>query len=616
MNKKNIFQMVAAASILAILVSSLPFQALAATTLYADISASPNSGNAPLNGVDLTAVVSGDATGNVVYRFDCTTDGVWDLTQTLNSSTYTAVDLCNYPSAGNYTATIKVERENLAFQGAVAILVNSQTVAPTVDLKINGSDGTISVAYNTAATLSWTSTNATSCYAIGNWSGSKSLSGSESTGNLTSSTTYTITCTGNGGSASDTVGATVQSQSIPTVDLRINGYDSSTWVDYNTSATLSWTSSNANYCVAGSGWSGQKAVSGSESTGNLTSQTTYSITCYGAGGLAIDTVTAYVQNQQNLTVSLQAIPNSGSAPLNNVDLVATVGGTATGTINYKFDCTSDGIWDYTFYNLSDNPKTVLDACNYANSGTYYAKVRAERGAASPAEATAQITVGTASQDVSISKTVRNLSDNTAFSEIVLADPGEVIEFRIVATNNASTIASNIGIRDTLPEKMSYYGSLKVDNVSVSGDISTGLIIGDLAPYQTKTITFQATVASASNFSYGTTDLINTAIVYNTNLARTDSGTVRVIRTQVLGATTVSTGIFDSRGLWLSLFALAVLVLSYSLLLKSYLKEKVFVLDFNWFSQGGGSKTKKSDNEGASEKALAKMVDEIRRRENI
>ncbi len=63
-----------------------------------------------------------------------------------------------------------------------------------------------SVPYNGASTLSWTSTNTTSCTAPNAWlpsdtpPTSKSLNGNQSTGNLTSDKTYTLTCTGAGGS--------------------------------------------------------------------------------------------------------------------------------------------------------------------------------------------------------------------------------------------------------------------------------------------------------------------------------------------------------------------------------------------------------------------------------
>lgn len=76
---------------------------------------------------------------------------------------------------------------------------------PSVDLKVNNSDGPITISYNTPVTLIWNSSNANYCTAFGGWSGTKPISGSETTGNLTSSKTYTLTCTGSGGSASDSV---------------------------------------------------------------------------------------------------------------------------------------------------------------------------------------------------------------------------------------------------------------------------------------------------------------------------------------------------------------------------------------------------------------------------
>jgi uncharacterized repeat protein (TIGR01451 family) len=77
---------------------------------------------------------------------------------------------------------------------------------PTVDLKANGSDGPITIPSGSSAILSWTSANATSCVASGAWSGTKGTSGSESTGPLTSGPkTYVLTCTGPGGSATDSV---------------------------------------------------------------------------------------------------------------------------------------------------------------------------------------------------------------------------------------------------------------------------------------------------------------------------------------------------------------------------------------------------------------------------
>ena len=84
--------------------------------------------------------------------------------------------------------------------------------APTVDIKANGSDGPITIPLNSSATLSWNSSNANSCFAFNGWSGNKALSGSEGTGNLSSSRTFTISCSGSGGSNSDSVAVNIETQ--------------------------------------------------------------------------------------------------------------------------------------------------------------------------------------------------------------------------------------------------------------------------------------------------------------------------------------------------------------------------------------------------------------------
>jgi len=76
------------------------------------------------------------------------------------------------------------------------------------------------VAYNTASTLTWTISNATSCtntlnMPTGNW---LTLgNGFASTGNLTANKTYTLTCTNAGGSTSASVTVTVNSPPQPSI---------------------------------------------------------------------------------------------------------------------------------------------------------------------------------------------------------------------------------------------------------------------------------------------------------------------------------------------------------------------------------------------------------------
>ena len=81
----------------------------------------------------------------------------------------------------------------------------SCTLPPVVNIKVNNSEGPVSVLSGSAISVSWTSSNVTSCIASGNWSGTKSTSGATSIPGITSNRIFTITCTGKGGSISDSV---------------------------------------------------------------------------------------------------------------------------------------------------------------------------------------------------------------------------------------------------------------------------------------------------------------------------------------------------------------------------------------------------------------------------
>ncbi len=63
------------------------------------------------------------------------------------------------------------------------------------------------VAYNGSTYIQWNSTNATSCSA--SWTGSKGINGTIKIGPLSQTTSYTVTCSGNGGSATASAKVTV-----------------------------------------------------------------------------------------------------------------------------------------------------------------------------------------------------------------------------------------------------------------------------------------------------------------------------------------------------------------------------------------------------------------------
>jgi hypothetical protein len=330
-------------------------------SLSVSLSPSPSSGCAPLSNVDLVASITGNVSGNTTYYFDCTNDGSWEKIITSSSNSYTASDLCNYSSVGTYTVKVRVENQGVSAEDTENINILSCGSTPTVNLTANGVDGSVTIPYNTAANLSWTSNNANSCSASGNWSGNKAISGSESTGNLTSSQGYTITCTGSNGSNSDSVTVNVSSVTNPTVQ----------------------------------------------------------------------------------------------------------------------------------------------------------------------------------------KLVRNLSMGTGFVDQVSASPLDVVSFSITISAGSSQL-DNLIVKETLPSQITWRsGTLRVDGSSVYGDIVSGYNLGSLSANQTRTITFDADVATAGNFVFGDTQLVNSVLVYNSSISSSDTAKIVVTRKAVAGATSVSTGLTDN-----------------------------------------------------------------------
>jgi len=197
-----------------------------------------------------------------------------------------------------------------------------------------------SIASGGTSTLTWSSTNATSCNASGAWTGAKATSGTQSTGAITMPSSYSMTCTGTGGTS---LASTVKINIIPAATL----VAAPSVTASGGSSTLTWSSTNATACTAsgtGAGWSGAKATSGTQSTGALTTTTSYSLSCSGAGGTSsLVTATVMIANgavavlptmaalAQSQTQQFTATVPGGGAASWGVDGVAG-GNAAVGTI--------------------------------------------------------------------------------------------------------------------------------------------------------------------------------------------------------------------------------------------------------------------------------------------
>ena len=141
------------------------------------------------------------------------------------------------------------------------------------------------------------------------------------------------TCSGsNGGSSSATCSASRSAAaSAPVVTISA----SPTSVTSGGSSTLTWSSTNSpTSCTASNGWSGAKAASGSQSTGSLSSNTTYTLSCANASGSGSSSATVTVSgaSSPDLTASVFSFPTTGTAgsAQNYIATISNVGSASTG----------------------------------------------------------------------------------------------------------------------------------------------------------------------------------------------------------------------------------------------------------------------------------------------
>ncbi len=106
---------------------------------------------------------------------------------------------------------------------------------------------------------------------------------------------------------------------------------------------------------------------------------------------------------------------------------------------------------------------------------------------------------------------------------------------------------NVVVRDILPANLIYRGNLTVNtNQNYSGDIRSGINIGTVYANQPVVVAYQAQVASAENFNFGSNLITNTATITSTNgLSQSSNSTVTVNRSLVYGASNVATGLTNN-----------------------------------------------------------------------
>jgi len=282
----------------------------------------------------------------------CNVSGAWSGSQNTQG---TATETPTNAGVASYALTCSGRGGSTQASASVTV---SAPPAPTVT--IAASPSTVTLGGTTS--LTWTSTNATSCTASGAWIGSQNTSGTATeTPVSTGTSTYTLTCTGAGGSANASAPVTVNAPPAPTILVSV----SPSTISLGSSATLTWSSTYANACTATGAWSGTQATNGTEKvTPTAAKDYSYILACTGAGGSASSTATLTVTTPAptvTISVAPASITAGGSAKLTWSSTAATgstasgawsgtqpTSGTATetpasvGTDTYTLSCTGSG----------------------------------------------------------------------------------------------------------------------------------------------------------------------------------------------------------------------------------------------------------------------------------
>lgn len=273
-----------------------------------------------------TSVASGATTKltwSSAHATSCTASGSWSGTRALSGTVTTSALTTNVvyqltcTGAGGSTTALASVKVGTT-KPAVILLASPNWVR---------AGGT--------STLQWSSAGATSCTASGGWSGTKATSGTWRSGGLTANQSFTLTCSGAGGSIATTVAVTVQNAATATATLTLTANPTS--VAANGSSTLSWGSTGVTSCTASGAWTGTRATSGTYSTGPLTSNKSYTLTCTGTGGTVAKTAAVAV-SASSPKVTLSATPKSVAR--NGYSTLAWTGTNVT-------SCSASGGWSGT-----------------------------------------------------------------------------------------------------------------------------------------------------------------------------------------------------------------------------------------------------------------------------
>lgn len=237
---------------------------------------------------------------------------------------------------------------------------------PTISLSASPTTVTI----NGSTTINWTSKRANDCTASGDWSGSKATSGSLTINALTTNSSFNLSCSGAGGTTSDSISVTVAAP-LPTLSFSA----SPSTVSQNGLTTLDWNSTDVSNCTASGDWSGNKAATGSETINISTTDSQFTLTCSGEGGTVNDTVNVTVVLNNNGTALLSWTPpteNTDGTSLTDLAGYKIRYGTSPGSYGSTITINNPGLTSYLIEDLaSADWYFVMTSLNSAGTESSY-----------------------------------------------------------------------------------------------------------------------------------------------------------------------------------------------------------------------------------------------------
>ena len=220
------------------------------------------------------------------------------------------------------------------------------------------------------------------------------------------------------------------------------------------------------------------------------------------GGSLADFVSAVPGNQVQFQI---VVTSNGTGTANNVVVTDTLPGSFTlisgNTVTSLGNMTAGSSQTILLTgNLASEGgfncglNTLVNTAQASSSNTAFVSDTASVGVT---RAIGSCVVVPGNPSISLTKEVRNLSSNNAFSSFTNANNNDTVQFRLTVRNTSATVtANNVRVYDTLPAGLVYAGVFTSDG-PVSGNLfAGGAFVGTLQPGQTRVMTFNAVVSSS------------------------------------------------------------------------------------------------------------------------